>query len=102
SRLLPVLEDRLGRNKDKPAKGPGKDQKHGSTVKVLEAGIVGSLDYKIITAERADDLFTWLKENKYSYAGDEATLDFYIKKQWVFTVMKIDTNQMKTNAAGAF
>jgi hypothetical protein len=44
-----------------------------STVKVLEAGIVGSLDYKIITAERADDLFAWLKENKYSYAGDEGS-----------------------------
>src|SRR5262245_59163223 len=47
-------------------------------VKVLEAGVVGSLDYKIIEAGRADDLFTWLKENKYSYAGDEATLDFYV------------------------
>src|SRR5262245_50264487 len=43
-------------------------------VKVLEAGIVGSLDYKIISADRADDLYTWLKENKYHYAGDEATL----------------------------
>src|SRR5262245_48521035 len=48
------------------------------TVKVLEAGVVGSLDYKIITAERADDLFTWLKENQYHYAGDEATLDHYL------------------------
>src|SRR5688572_22648416 len=45
-----------------------------STVVVLEAGVVGSLDYKIISAERADDLFDWLKEHQYSYAGDEATL----------------------------
>jgi hypothetical protein len=73
-----------------------------TTVKVLEAGIVGSLDYKIITAERADDLFTWLKENKYSYAGDEATLDFYVKKGWLFTVMKIDTMQMKKNKDGSY
>src|SRR5262245_29533643 len=29
-------------------------------VKVLEAGVVGNLDYKIIEAGRADDLFTWL------------------------------------------
>ena len=64
--------------------------------------MVGSLDYKIITAERADDLFTWLKENKYSYAGDEATLDFYVKKKWFFTVMKIDTKQMKRNPDGTF
>jgi hypothetical protein len=71
-------------------------------VKVLEAGVVGNLDYKIIEAGRADDLFTWLKENKYSYSGDEGTLDFYIKKKWLFTVMKIDTMQMKRRPDGSF
>src|SRR5205823_5030218 len=64
---------------------------------VLEAGIVGSLDYKIISAERADDLFEWLKKNQYTYSGDEATLNFYVQKKWLFTVMKIDTMQMKRN-----
>jgi hypothetical protein len=73
-----------------------------TTVIVLEAGVVGNLDYKIIEAGRADDLFAWLKENKYSYAGDESTLDFYIKKRWLFTVMKIDTMQMKKNPDGTF
>src|SRR5262245_21071419 len=71
-------------------------------VKVLEAGVVGNLDYKVIEAGRADDLFTWLKENKYTYAGDEGTLDFYIKKKWLFTVMKIDTMQMKRRPDGSF
>jgi hypothetical protein len=71
-------------------------------IKVLEEGVVGSLDYKIIEAGRADDLFQWLKDNKYHYAGDEATLNFYVQKQWVFTVMKIDTMQMKKNANGTF
>jgi hypothetical protein len=71
-------------------------------VRVLEAGVVGNLDYKVIQADRADDLFAWLKENKYTYAGDEATLDFYIKKKWFFTVMKIDTMQMKKNPDGSF
>jgi hypothetical protein len=71
-------------------------------VKVLEAGVVGNLDYKIIEAGRADDLFTWLKENKYSYSGDEGTLDFYVKKKWLFTVMKIDTMQMKRRPDGSF
>src|SRR5262249_18782632 len=52
-----------------------------STVKVLESGVVGSLDYKIITAERADDLYTWLKDNNYKYAGDETTLNHYVKKK---------------------
>jgi hypothetical protein len=73
-----------------------------NSVRVLEAGIVGTLDYKIIVADQADDLFTWLKEHKYNYAGDEATLDFYIQKKWFFTVMKIDTMQMKRNADGTF
>src|SRR4051812_19159816 len=47
---------------------PGKDggAPRPSTVKVLEKGVVGNLDYRIIEAGRADDLFEWLKENKYS------------------------------------
>jgi hypothetical protein len=80
----------------------GEARERASTVKVLEAGIVGSLDYKIISAERADDLYAWLKDNKYHYAGDEATLDFYVQKKWLFTVMKIDTMQMKRNPDGSF
>ena len=79
-----------------------KDDARPTSVKVLEAGVVGSLDFKIISAERADDLYAWLKENKYHYAGDEATLDFYVKKKWLFTVMKIDTMQMKRNPDGSF
>jgi hypothetical protein len=83
----------------------GDQKKNGDkrpTVKVLEAGVVGSLDYKIILAERADDLYEWLKANKYSYSGDEATLDFYIKKKWFFTVMKIDPMQMKKRKDGSY
>jgi hypothetical protein len=71
-----------------------------TSVRVLEAGIVGTLDYKIIVADQADDLYAWLKDHKYNYAGDEAALDFYIKKKWFFTVMKIDTMQMKRNPDG--
>jgi hypothetical protein len=71
-------------------------------VRVLERGVVGALDYKVLAAERADDLFTWLKDHKYHYASDEATLDFYVKKQWYFTVMKIDTMQMKRRPDGTY
>jgi Uncharacterized protein conserved in bacteria (DUF2330) len=78
------------------------EEKAKHSVRVLEAGIVGSLDYKIIQADRADDLYAWLRDNKYSYSGDEATLDYYIKKGWTFTVMKIDTMQMKKRADGTF
>ena len=69
-------------------------------VKIVETGLVGSLDYKILEATRADELFKWLKDNKYSYSGDEATLNFYVQKKWYFTVMKIDTMQMKKNKQG--
>jgi len=72
------------------------------TVIVLEAGVVGSLDYKIIEASRADDLYQWLKDNKYNFQGDEATLNYYVQKKWLFTVMKIDTMQMKRNKDGTF
>ncbi len=77
-----------------------KDQKAG--VKVLEAGVVGSLEYKIVEAGRADDLYQWLKDHRYSYSGDEATLDFYVRKKWLFTVMKIDTAQMRKNPDGTY
>src|SRR5207248_3522300 len=48
------------------------------------------------------DLLTWLKDNKYAYAGDVDTLDYYIKRKWYFTVMKIDPMQMKKRADGSF
>ena len=83
--------------------GEGKAEREDRPkVIVLETGVVGSLDYKIISAERADDLFQWLKDNKYSYSGDEATLNYYVQKKWLFTVMKIDTMQMKRNKDGTF
>src|SRR5205807_9577988 len=84
---------------DQADKRPGRTK---DTVKVLESGVVGSLDYKIIQADRADDLYEWLKDNKYSYSGDEATLDFYVKKKWFFTVMKIDPMQMKKRKDGSY
>jgi hypothetical protein len=113
SKLLPLLEQqdqpflqvfgRPAREAEFAQQGASKENtKRASTIKVLEVGVVGSLDYKIIEAGRADDLFQWLKDNKYSYAGDEATLQHYIQKKWLFTVMKIDTMQMKRNKDGTF
>src|SRR5204863_3700004 len=34
--------------------------------------------------------------------GDEATLNHYVKQKWIFTVMKIDTMQMKKNKDGSY
>ncbi len=71
-------------------------------VRVLERGVVGNLDYKILEADKADALFRWLKDNKYHYGGDESTLKFYIQQRWNFTVMKIDPRQMKKGPDGKF
>src|SRR5262249_45491404 len=108
SKLLPRSRKGGGFGK-KMAKGKGGGDAEGTAppskppaVVVLEAGVVGSLDYKVISAERADDLYKWLKDNRYSYAGDEATLNHYVQRKWVFTVMKIDTMQMKKNKDGSY
>ncbi len=85
-----------------PRNAVTRDKLKKTTVKVLEAGVVGSLDYKILTAGRADDLYKWLKENGYAYKGDEATLNHYVKKKWFFTTMKIDTMQMKKAKDGSY
>src|SRR5262245_42615975 len=104
SKLLPsppVLRGAFGGGAPGAGKGGVKFKKKDSVV-VLESGVVGSLDYKIISADRADDLYQWLKDNKYQYAGDEATLNHYVQKKWIFTVMKIDTMQMKRNKDGTY
>jgi hypothetical protein len=106
SKLMPILREqaRMLGNFGAAPRGAAKDKSAARPpeIKILEAGVVGSLDYKIIEAGRADDLFQWLKDNKYHYSGDEATLGFYVQKKWVFTVMKIDTMQMKKNKDGSF
>jgi len=107
SKLLPVYAPLqtaavYAASEAKRADDGGRPAPRKPAIKVLEAGVVGSLDYKIIEAGRADDLFKWLADNKYSYSGDEATLNHYIQKKWLFTVMKIDTMQMKKNKDGSF
>jgi hypothetical protein len=69
-------------------------------VEVLETGTVGTLDYRIVSAARAAELFKWLKDNQYQYTDGEAALNAYVQKRWVFTVLKIDpTHLRKTTGA---
>lgn len=109
--LMPLPEPIYGPNDVNPANccdamsaggGPVLQEARRGGVKVLESGVVGSLDYKIIVADNASGLFDWLKVNHYSYGGDESTLQFYIKKKWFFTVMKIDPKQMKKAKDGSY
>lgn len=76
--------------------------KNGHGVTVLESGVVGSLDYKILEATDPEGLYRWLKANRYSYSGDEKTLGHYTAKKWIFTVMKIDAKQMKKGPDGTY
>jgi len=48
----------------------------------LEVATVGSLDYKIYRSGPADDLYKWLKDNKYKLFGRrKATLGYYVPKE---------------------
>src|SRR5262249_7492097 len=88
SKLLARYEERfskdkdIARDKDSPKKGGDKKDDSGAPprpkVIIHAEGVVGTLDYKVISADRADDLYQWLKDHKYNYAGDEATLNFYV------------------------
>jgi hypothetical protein len=108
SRLLEIIDPPKKEEKkaEKGGGGGGDDPKSPPPprpkVVILEVGVVGTLDYKIISADRADDLYQWLKDHKYAYSGDEATLNHYVQKKWIFTVMKIDASQMKRNKDGTF
>jgi hypothetical protein len=104
SKFLNLFEERQKKQLQNNANQGGDKKPRGrkTTVVELGSGVVGSLDYKILKAGRADDLYAWLKKHKYRYAGDEATLNFYVKKKWIFTVMKIDTMQMKKNKDGTY
>lgn len=69
-------------------------------VRVLEAGTVGTLDYKIIVADESEALYQWLKDNRFKFEGGEKVLDFYIRKGWGFTVMRIDPKEMRKGPTG--
>src|SRR5262245_48206623 len=63
SKLLPVEREGVkfyyaARPEAGSAKKHGGDKQKPSVV-VLESGVVGSLDYKVISAGRADDLYAW-------------------------------------------
>jgi hypothetical protein len=99
---LSKYKPRPPRSLSAPAGGASLRGMKKAEVKVLESGVVGSLEYKILETERADALYAWLKDNRYNYSGDESTLDFYTKQKWLFTVMKIDPMQMKKRADGSY
>jgi len=101
-RPMPLDKYKLMKRFRSLAAGVAGEDRFAKRVQVLEEGVVGTLDYKIVKADQAQDLYDWLKEHKYSYAGDSATLDHYIQKKWFFTVMKIDPMQQKRRPDGSY
>jgi hypothetical protein len=93
SKLLPAADDgpALARTADTP----------GPPVRVLESGVVGALAWKVLAAERADELRKWLKDNNYHVAGGEAALEHYVRKKWFFTVLKADAAQLPRHRDGS-
>jgi len=60
-------------------------------VEVLEEKQVGIYDIKVLSANNANALFDWLKENDFTYPADKKyILDDYISNNWFFTTAKIN------------
>jgi hypothetical protein len=70
------------------------------TVTVLASGTVGSVEWKTLRAQDAASLYDWLKANKYNFAGDEETLESYVRRYWVFTVVKANTAAAPLDKSG--
>lgn len=53
---------------------------------------VGIYEISVLSAVGADGLYTWLEENNYFVKEDiKDVLDWYVKKEWYFTAMKINS-----------
>lgn len=89
----------FSRLKDPPPDHEGPRQ--GVKVKILAEGIVGTSGYRIVTAEKTDDLVSWMKENHYD-PGDRDVLDPYVKKKWCFTLLRIDPAGMRKQGDGIY
>lgn len=70
------------------------------TFKVLDSGTVGTTEWTTVRAQDASALYDWLKTNKYNFAADEETLESYVRRYWVFTIIKADTSAAARSKAG--
>lgn len=78
-------------------KDPPRDEdalKRPAPARVLDEGTVGTLKHQSVTADKVDDLYAWLRENRYQVAGAEEDLKGYVDKKWCFTFLKIDPAQL--------
>ena len=66
-----------------------------SGVTVLEQKKIDIYDITVLSATDKNALYDWLKENEYFYpASSKYILDDYIRNNWIFTAVKINTDSM--------
>lgn len=66
-------------------------------VKVLERKTVGVYDVAVLKARDASALARWLKRHHFSFpAGQEAVLQHYVARDWVYVAMRIDRAALNT------
>jgi hypothetical protein len=64
------------------------------SIDIISEQSVGVFDAVTLSATDPDALINWLQENKYNYSvQDKDVIDYYIQRGWVFTVMKIPSEQ---------
>jgi hypothetical protein len=79
--------DIIGGNDDDEAVAP-------TGIDIIDEQSVGGYDAVTLSATDPDALITWLEENNYKYSvQDKETIDYYIQRGWVFTVLNIDISR---------
>ena len=69
-------------------------------VTILQRKIVGVYDIAVLASKNNDALSDWLIKNGFSFPKDKSVvLEHYIKKNWIYVAMKIETGSLKSNDA---
>jgi hypothetical protein len=75
-------------------KDPDEVVKRPNQARMVNEGTVGILKHQTVTADKSDELFAWLKDNGYDFAGAEEAFKAYVARKWCFTFVKIDPAQL--------
>ena len=69
-------------------------------VEILKSQQAGIYDVKVIHSKTAADVLGWLNENSFQFGPeDEAAIQVYLDKGWVFTVAKIRPSAESTTSS---
>lgn len=77
-----------------PLKDPDEVVKRPAVARIAREGTVGILKHQTVATGKIDELYAWLKENGYDFAGAEESFKPYVAKKWYFTFVKVDPAQL--------